>query len=79
MAILRQEYVVRGRESVFDTLEAFVGIGESRLAGLIYEEAAKGLDIARLAQLKTLIHRLRRQYLAAVREWCPHRLRSCRD
>jgi hypothetical protein len=30
MTVLRQEYVVRGKESVFDTLKAFVGIGESR-------------------------------------------------
>jgi uncharacterized protein YnzC (UPF0291/DUF896 family) len=66
MAVLRQEYVVRGRKSVFDTLEVFVGIGESRPEAS-YEEAAKGLDIG-VGTVKTLIHRLRRQYLAAVRE-----------
>ena len=66
MEVLRQEYVVRGRKSVFDTLKAFVGIGESRPEAS-YEEAAKGLDIG-VGTVKTLIHRLRRQYLAAVRE-----------
>jgi RNA polymerase sigma-70 factor (ECF subfamily) len=66
MEVLRQEYVARGKKSIFDTLEAFVGIGESR-PEVSYEEAAKGLDIG-VGTVKTLIHRLRRQYLAAVRE-----------
>jgi uncharacterized protein YnzC (UPF0291/DUF896 family) len=66
MEVLREEYVARGKKSVFDTLEAFVGIGESR-PEVSYEEAAKGLDIG-VGTVKTLIHRLRRQYLAAVRE-----------
>ena len=66
MEVLRQEYVARGKKSVFDTLEAFVGLGESR-PEVSYEEAAKGLDIG-VGTVKTLIHRLRRQYLAAVRE-----------
>ncbi len=78
MAVLRQEYVVRGRKSVFDTLEVFVGIGESRPEAS-YEEAAKGLDIG-VGTVKTLIHRLRRQYLGrGARGGRPHRLRSCRD
>ena len=64
MTVLRQEYVARGKESVFDTLKAFVGIRESRPEAL-YEEAAKGLDIG-VGTGKTLIHRLRRHYLAVV-------------
>ena len=66
MTVLRQEYVARGKESVFDTLKAFVGIGESRREAS-YEEAAKGLDVG-VGTVKTLIHRLRRHYLAVVRE-----------
>jgi RNA polymerase sigma factor (sigma-70 family) len=66
MMVLRQEYVARGKESVFDTLKAFVGIGESRPEAS-YEEAAKRLGIG-VGTVKTLIHRLRRHYLAAVRE-----------
>jgi DNA-directed RNA polymerase specialized sigma24 family protein len=66
MMVLRQEYVARGKESVFDTLKAFVGIGESRPEAS-YEEAAKRLGIG-VGTVKTLIHRLRRQYLAVVRE-----------
>jgi uncharacterized protein YnzC (UPF0291/DUF896 family) len=66
MTVLRQEYVARGKESVFDTLKAFAGIGESRPEAS-YEEAAKGLDIG-VGTVKTLIHRLRRHYLAVVRE-----------
>jgi hypothetical protein len=30
MAVLRQEHFAQGKASVFDTLQAFVGIGESR-------------------------------------------------
>jgi DNA-directed RNA polymerase specialized sigma24 family protein len=66
MMVLRQEYVARGKESVFDTLKAFVGIGESSPEAS-YEEAAKRLGIG-VGTVKTLIHRLRRHYLAAVRE-----------
>src|SRR5260370_42647559 len=66
MTVLRQEYIARGKASVFDTLKAFVGIGESRPEAS-YEEAAKGLDVG-VGTLKTLIHRLRRHYLAVVRE-----------
>ena len=66
MAVLRQEYVARGKESVFDTLKVFVGIVESRPEAS-YEEAAKALGVG-VGTVKTLIHRLRKQYLAAVRE-----------
>ena len=66
MAVLRQEYVTRGKESVFDTLKVFVGIVESRPEAS-YEEAAKALDIG-VGTVKTLIHRLRKKYLAVVRQ-----------
>jgi hypothetical protein len=77
MTVLRQEYV-GGKESVFDTLKAFVGIGESTPEAS-YEEAAKGLDIG-VGTVKTLIHRLRRHYLAVVREEVARTVsKSCRD
>jgi hypothetical protein len=59
-----EEYATRGKESVFATLKVFVGIGESRPQDS-YEEAAETLGVG---TVKTLIHRLRKQYLAAVRE-----------
>jgi len=66
MTVLRLEYLAQGRESVFDTLKAFVGIGESR-PQTSYEQAAKALNVG-VGTVKTLIHRLRKRYLAVVRE-----------
>ena len=66
MTVLRQEYLGRGKELVFDTLKGYVGIGESRPEAS-YEEAAKVLGIG-VGTVKTLIHRLRKRYLAVVRE-----------
>jgi RNA polymerase sigma factor (sigma-70 family) len=66
MAVLRNEYVAQGKESVFDTLRAFVGIEEST-AEASYEEAAKALDVG-VVTVKRLIRRLRKQYLSVVRE-----------
>jgi DNA-directed RNA polymerase specialized sigma24 family protein len=63
---LRQEYIARGKESVFDILRAFVGIMESEPEDS-YEEAAKELRVG-VGTVKTLIHRLRKRYLAVVRE-----------
>jgi len=66
MMILRQEYVDRGKELVFETLKGFVGIGETRPEAS-YDEAAKALGIG-VGTVKTLIHRLRKRYFAIVRE-----------
>jgi hypothetical protein len=66
MMVLRLEYLAKGKESDFDTLKAFIGIGESR-PQTSYEEAAKTLDIG-IGTVKTLIYRLRKQYVAVVRE-----------
>jgi hypothetical protein len=66
MTVLRQECVARGKESVFDTLKALVGIRESRPEAS-YEEAPKGLDIG-VGTVKTLIRRPRMHYLAVVSE-----------
>jgi RNA polymerase sigma factor (sigma-70 family) len=64
--VVRQEYVSRGKESVFDLLRGFIGIMESEPEAS-YEEAAKELGVS-VGTLKTLVHRLRRRYLAVVRE-----------
>jgi RNA polymerase sigma-70 factor (ECF subfamily) len=64
--ILRQEYIARGKESVFDTLKAFVGIMKSEHEDS-YEEAAKALGVG-VGTVKTLIHRLRKRYLVMVHE-----------
>jgi DNA-directed RNA polymerase specialized sigma24 family protein len=66
MTVLRQEYVARGKESVFDVLRAFIGITETKPEDS-YEEAAKALGVG-LGTVKTFIHRLRKRYLALVRE-----------
>jgi RNA polymerase sigma-70 factor (ECF subfamily) len=66
MTILREEYVGRGKELVFETLKGYVGVGESSPEAS-YDEAAKTLGVG-VGTLKTLIHRLRKRYLAVVRE-----------
>lgn len=65
-AVLRQEYVARGKESVFDILRGFIGIMESEPEGS-YEQAAKALGVG-VGTVKALIHRLRKRYLVMVRE-----------
>ena len=66
MTVLRQKCLTQGKQSVFDTLKVFVGIGESRPEAS-YENAAKSLGVG-VGTVKTLIHRLRKQYFATVRE-----------
>jgi len=66
MTVLREEYVARGKESVFDILRAFVLITETKPEGS-YENAAKELGVC-VGTVKTFIHRLRKSYLAVVRE-----------
>jgi RNA polymerase sigma factor (sigma-70 family) len=66
MTVLREEYVCRGKELVFNTLKGYVGIGENT-SKASYEEAAKALGIG-VGTVKTFIHRLRNRYLAVVRE-----------
>jgi len=66
MTVLREEYVGRGKELVFNTLKGYVGIGENTSIAS-YEEAAKALGTG-VGTVKTFIHRLRNRYLAVVRE-----------
>ena len=66
MTRLGQEYLARGRGPVFDILRAFVGITETKPEGS-YEGAAKALGVG-VGTVKTFIQRLRKRYMAVVRE-----------
>jgi len=63
---LREQYEIQGKLAIFENLKAFLDPAKSR-AALSYEEAAKALGVG-LGAAKTLIHRLRKQYSALVRE-----------
>jgi DNA-directed RNA polymerase specialized sigma24 family protein len=54
MTVLRQKYVAKGKEIVFDTLKVFVGIGETTPEAS-YEKAANALGTG-VGTVKTLIH-----------------------
>jgi DNA-directed RNA polymerase specialized sigma24 family protein len=63
---LSREYLAQGKAATFEALKAFVDpINCKELP--TYEDAADRLKIS-LGSLKTLIHRLRKQYTAFVRE-----------
>jgi RNA polymerase sigma factor (sigma-70 family) len=66
MTVLGRRYAVQHKEAVFQTLRKFIGLGTSG-SETSYEEAAKTLEVG-LGTVKTLIHRLREQYLAVVRD-----------
>ena len=63
---LRKQYEIQGKLATFENLKAFLDPAKSR-APLSYEEAAKALGVG-LGAAKTLIHRLRKQYSALLRE-----------
>lgn len=63
LADLRNEYSARGEAKTFAALAPFLG-GEK--SGISYETVAAELSVS-LAAVKTLIHRLRRAYGAALR------------
>ena len=63
---LNREYVAQGKATTFNTLRAFLDpINTKTLPS--YEEVAAQLEVS-VGSLKTLIHRLRKQYTAFVRE-----------
>ena len=66
LTILRCQYAVRGKEGVFETLKCFVGIGASA-ADASYETAGRTLGVS-VGTVKSLIHRLRKEYMGVVRE-----------
>lgn len=63
---LAQEYTADGKLSTFETLKPFLDV-ENRNEPPSYETAANILRIG-VGAVKSLIHRLRRQYTAFVRE-----------
>jgi DNA-directed RNA polymerase specialized sigma24 family protein len=63
---LGEEYAANGKSSTFETLKAFLDV-ENRKEPPSYETAANALRIG-VAAVKSLIHRLRGQYSAFVRE-----------
>jgi RNA polymerase sigma factor (sigma-70 family) len=63
---LSQEYVAQGKATTFQALRAFLDPINAKSVPS-YEEVAAQLEVS-VGALKTLVHRLRRQYTALVRE-----------
>ena len=63
---LRQEYATGHKIATFETLKAFLDVGNSKDPPS-YEQAAAALQIG-VGAVKSGIHRLRKQYTALVRE-----------
>ena len=63
---LSQEYATRNKMATFEALKAFLDVGDGKDPPS-YEQAATALHIS-VGAVKTMIHRLRKQYTALVRE-----------
>jgi RNA polymerase sigma factor (sigma-70 family) len=63
---LRQEYAIGHKAATFETLKPFLDAGNGKEPPT-YEQAAAALQVS-VGAVKTLIHRLRKQYTASVRE-----------
>ena len=63
---LARQYALGHKEAVFESLKGFVALGTSSPESS-YEKAAQTLGVG-VGTVKTLIYRLRKQYLALVRE-----------
>jgi RNA polymerase sigma factor (sigma-70 family) len=66
MTRLGQDYEVQGKTSLFETLKPFIDPINSK-ASIPYEQVANALEVS-LGSVKTLIHRLRKQYTLLLRE-----------
>jgi RNA polymerase sigma factor (sigma-70 family) len=66
MSRLGEEYAAQGKTSTFETLKPFLDPMNSN-AALSYEQVADALEVS-VGSVKTLIHRLRRQYASLLRE-----------
>jgi RNA polymerase sigma-70 factor (ECF subfamily) len=66
MVQLGKQYAEQRKASIFEALQVYLRIGESRVVPS-YEDTAETLGIG-VPALKTLIHRLRKQYTAILRE-----------
>ncbi|HYY31158.1 MAG TPA: sigma factor [Chthoniobacterales bacterium] len=66
MTQVREQYIAQGKGPIYEQLQGYLRFGdESRMPP--YEEVAKRMGIG-LPALKTLIHRMRKQYTAILRE-----------
>jgi RNA polymerase sigma-70 factor (ECF subfamily) len=63
---LRQEYATGQKVVTFEALKAFLDVGNSKEPPT-YEQTAAALQVS-VGAVKTLIHRLRKQYTTLVRE-----------
>jgi hypothetical protein len=66
MGRLRQECAIQGKTCIFETLKPFLDPINSK-AALSYEQVGAALQVS-VGSVKTLIHRLRKQYAALLRE-----------
>jgi RNA polymerase sigma factor (sigma-70 family) len=66
MEKLSQEYVAQGKRTTFEALNVFLDPNNSKQVPA-YEDVADRLKIS-VGSVKTLIHRLRKQYASIVRE-----------
>jgi DNA-directed RNA polymerase specialized sigma24 family protein len=66
MIELGEEYAAQGKASIFEALQVFLRIGDSRGVPS-YEEVAKTLGLG-VPAVKSLIHRLRKRYTVILRE-----------
>jgi RNA polymerase sigma-70 factor (ECF subfamily) len=66
LASLCHQYASGQKEVMFEALKGFVALGDSGGPESSYEAAAQALGVG-VGTVKTLIHRLRKQYLALVR------------
>jgi RNA polymerase sigma factor (sigma-70 family) len=66
MGRLRQEYGVQGNTCIFETLKPFLDPINGK-AALSYQQVAAVLEVS-VGSVKTLIHRLRKQYALLLRE-----------
>jgi RNA polymerase sigma-70 factor (ECF subfamily) len=66
MTILNRRYIANGKQPIFDALHVYLRIGDERAAPS-YDETANALGIS-APSVKTLIHRLRREYTTILRE-----------
>jgi RNA polymerase sigma factor (sigma-70 family) len=66
MTRLGQDYATQGKTTVFETLKPFLDPINSK-ASLSYEQVANALQVS-VGSVKTLLHRLRKQYACLLRE-----------
>jgi RNA polymerase sigma-70 factor (ECF subfamily) len=66
LTVLGRRYALQGKATVFGVLKGFAGPGASD-SETSYEEAAKMLGVG-VGTVKTWVYRLRKRYLAMVRE-----------